>query len=94
MGFDDHVSSNIVLAGIIRLRVVEHNNTQQKGRIVHLTREKTVMSCLSTRCDVEVDMLSNIRCDGVRRQGAAEHTSTTPLTTRVVEHTNATGLDD
>ena len=94
MGFDDHVSSNLVLAGIIRLRIVEHNNAQQKGRIVRIPKEKIVKSCLSTRCDVELDMLSNIRWGGFRRQGAAEYTSTTSLTTRGRRTHDAAGLDD
>jgi hypothetical protein len=40
MGFDDKVSSNIGLAGIIKLKVVEHNKTQQQGRIVRIPKEK------------------------------------------------------
>ena len=94
MGFDDHVSSNIGLAGIIRLRVVEHNNAQQKGRIVRITKEKIGTSCLSARCDAEVDILSNIWCGGFRRQDAAEYISTTSLTTRGCRTHDVAGLDD
>jgi hypothetical protein len=94
MGFDDKVSSNIGLAGIIRLRVVEHNKAQQQGRIVRIPKEKIVTSCLSTRCDAEVDILSNIWCGRFRRQDAAEHTSITSLTTRGRRTHDMANLDD
>lgn len=39
--FDDIQSPNIVLAGIIRLRVVEHNNTQPKGYYLYNDRKNS-----------------------------------------------------